>query len=233
MTVDVYGSLADRRLTEWLVHEKARDEREKDEACAVRSEQLVITISRQFGAGGHTIAEKLAERLGNPWQVWDMQIIEAIAESSKARADMIRSLDERTQTWLEQTLKSFMHSPVMAHATYRRHLVSVLVAIAHQGRKIILGRGANCVLTEGLHVRLRASLDFRIHETMRREHLSLDAAQRWAHDVDDRRAQFVRTMFNKEVDDPGCYHMTITTDSMGVDATIASIIAALNARTAG
>ena len=37
-------------------------------------ENLVITISREFGSGGHEIGEKLAKALGVPF--YDRQIIE-------------------------------------------------------------------------------------------------------------------------------------------------------------
>ena len=42
------------------------------------SEYKIITISRQFGSGGHEIGEKLAERLGIP--LYDNQLVTQAAE---------------------------------------------------------------------------------------------------------------------------------------------------------
>ena len=42
------------------------------------SEYKIITISRQFGSGGHEIGEKLAERLGIP--LYDNQLVTMAAE---------------------------------------------------------------------------------------------------------------------------------------------------------
>ena len=42
-----------------------------------REEQFVITISRQFGTGGHEIGAELARRLGV--KLLDKQILEAVA----------------------------------------------------------------------------------------------------------------------------------------------------------
>ena len=40
----------------------------------------IITISREFGSGGHTVGKKVAERLGIP--CYDNELIQKIAEQS-------------------------------------------------------------------------------------------------------------------------------------------------------
>ena len=46
------------------------------------SEYKIITISRQFGSGGHEIGEKLADRLGIP--LYDNQLVTMAAEKTGA-----------------------------------------------------------------------------------------------------------------------------------------------------
>ena len=41
----------------------------------------IITVSREFGSGGRTIAHKVAERLGVPY--YDKELIKAVAEGAR------------------------------------------------------------------------------------------------------------------------------------------------------
>ena len=226
MAIDTEAQLADRRVKEWFLLEKAYREREAEEAARAHPERTIITLSRQFGAGGHTIATRLLAQLGQPWQVWDREIIEAVAESATLRKEMVEAMDERTQSWLAQGLRSLTGAPVVATATYRSHLGSVLFALSQQGRKIILGRGANFVLKDALNVRLVASLDFRVRTTMRREKVPHDFALKRVKDSDVERTAFTRSVFGREVDNPDGYDMVLHTDTLGFDPAVAAIIAA-------
>ena len=51
----------------------------------------IITISREYGAGGHTVGKKVAEKLGIP--IYDKDIIRATAKASGIDIDTI--LDEQ------------------------------------------------------------------------------------------------------------------------------------------
>ncbi|HSV74436.1 MAG TPA: cytidylate kinase family protein, partial [Chthonomonadales bacterium] len=85
----------------------------------------VITISREFGAGGSTIAEMLACQLGEGWQVWDRQVLNAVAESGQLRSDMAVVLDERTQTWIERMAANLLNVRTTDPTFYRQHLAQV------------------------------------------------------------------------------------------------------------
>ena len=61
----------DQQVHEWL-------DRNKQTEKFLSKKQLppVITISREWGSEGSTIAYDLQKKLGEPWRVWDKQIIE-------------------------------------------------------------------------------------------------------------------------------------------------------------
>ena len=52
----------------------------------------VITISREYGAGGHSIGRQVAEELGIPF--YDKTIVEATAKASGFDPDLIRAEEE-------------------------------------------------------------------------------------------------------------------------------------------
>jgi cytidylate kinase len=218
---------ADRRVTEWFLRERARREGREPQAGGARKPQPVVTISRQFGAGGHTVAQKLVEVLGPEWQIWDRQIIDQIAENAQIRRDMVEALDERTQSWMDQFVKNLLGAHVMEPHGYRKHLVQVLLALGQQGHKIIVGRGANFVLRSALNVRLHAPIEFRAEAVMRLEGIGHDEAVKQIHRVDSDRAEFTCSLFGRDIDDPAGYDMVIQTNNIGYDACVAAIAAAL------
>lgn len=216
---------ADRRVSEWFLREQARRSG-REPAAEPAKPMSVITISRQFGAGGHTVAEKLVQALGADWEVWDREIIDQIAHSAETRKDMVEALDERTQSWMDQLARHMLGAHAMEPQGYRRHLVQVLLALGQQGRKIIVGRGANFVLRDALNVRLRAAVEFRTQAVMRLENIGHDEALKQIHRVDHDRAEFTRTLFERDIDDPAGYDLIVQTDNLGLDAAVAAIVGA-------
>ena len=60
----------------------------------------IITISREFGSGGHTVGKKVAERLGIP--CYDNELIQKIAEQSGFVEEYIKEEGEHVpqSSWL-------------------------------------------------------------------------------------------------------------------------------------
>jgi len=224
MSVPNERQLADRRVTEWFRREQATREHELPELEPLV--QPVITISRQFGAGAVTVAERLAEILGKPWEVWEKTLIEAVATSAKVRTEMVETLDERAQSWMDEMLRRVFGREVMETATYRKHLAQTLLALAQQGNKIIVGRGANFVLDHALNVRLQASEQHRIKTTMAREGLDREAATKRLRSMDRSRAEFTMSVFGRDVNDPTAYDMVLNIETLGLEPSIQAIIAA-------
>ena len=62
-----------------------------------KKEQFVITISRQFGTGGHEIGAELARRLGV--KLLDKQILNAVAGRIHAVEDAMDKIEARNPLW--------------------------------------------------------------------------------------------------------------------------------------
>lgn len=227
MSVPNEQQLADRRVTEWFRREQARSESVEPLPAPVA--RPVITLSRQFGAGGHTVADRLVEILGEPWEVWDKGLIEAVAASAHVRSGMVEALDERAQSWMDEMIYRAFGKDVLEPATYRKHLAQTVLALAQQGCKVIVGRGANFILHDALNVRLQASEPFRLKMTMARENLSEEEALRKIHQVDRARAEFTSNIFGRHIDDPAAYDLVIQADTLGLEPAIAAIAAATRA----
>ena len=62
-----------------------------------REEQFVITISRQFGTGGHEIGAELARRLGV--KLLDKQILNEMAKKSRIIEEAMEKIEARNPLW--------------------------------------------------------------------------------------------------------------------------------------
>ena len=60
----------------------------------------VITISREFGARGRSLANVLGSRIG--FKVWDKDLLTAISEEAGADERFLESLDERRRKIIEE-----------------------------------------------------------------------------------------------------------------------------------
>ena len=62
-----------------------------------REEQFVITISRQFGTGGHEIGAEMARRLGV--KLLDKQIINEVAKRNHVVEEAMEKIEARNPLW--------------------------------------------------------------------------------------------------------------------------------------
>ena len=99
-----------------------------------------LLISREKGAGGSAVAQLAGKRLG--WQVFDKEIVDAIAERAKVRRELIESVDERDRATIQDAIGELLHPQAIGTSGYRAHLHEILLTLGHQGDVVIVGRGA-------------------------------------------------------------------------------------------
>ncbi len=219
------GDLVEKRLKEFEVRQRALQKETQGPVARPSQRPVVITISREYGAGGHTIAQMVQARLGPDWTVWDRNIVDFIAERESVRRHVVEALDEDRRHWLTAMFEAMLGTG-MDETRYKHRLVEVVLALAQQGKKIIIGRGANYILRDALNVRLVASLEFRMAETMRRLGCSRDEALHELQRTDARRAEAIKQLFQARVDDPCSYDMVLRTDALGYETAADIVVAA-------
>ena len=79
-----------------------------------KEEKFVITISRQFGTGGHEIGAELARRLGV--KLLDKQILNAVAGRISAVEDAVDKIESRNPLWRDDFTNFYQN--YMANAEY-------------------------------------------------------------------------------------------------------------------
>ncbi len=177
-----------------------------------------LTVTRDEGSLGDEIVQDLARRLS--WKVFDKEIVNYIAENSHVREDLVRQLDWKSQSLIEDTILRFLRMPEYKSfgcEEYRAALLRTLAYIVAQGSAIILGRGSNVALREeaqGLHVRVTASHKIRIERLCREWQTTGENARARMEARDRQRRDFVRHHFHQELDDPRFYDLVFNTDRL-------------------
>jgi len=110
----------------------------------------VITIEREYGAGGGVIAEKLAARLG--WKLWDQLLTQEIARRMDCECHDVERHEERRDPAYYRLLKAFMRGShegsqnaprlkMVDTDCVREVAQKLLPEIAKAGNCVIVGRG--------------------------------------------------------------------------------------------
>ncbi len=181
-------------------------------------EPRVITISRQCGAGGTSIAHIAGERLG--WPVWDGEILDVLADKSHAhyQARLFKALDERRQGRVKATLLSCLGEP--NEETYL-YLLNKALHIIAQKDALIVGRSADLALRDALHVRVVASMDTRVKYMMPRWEATYRETMKRVKTVDRQRERcskdFARILRKSCLRRSAEYDLEINTDRISLE----------------
>ena len=132
---------------------------------------MLITISRQYGAGGSHVAQRVADLLG--WRVVDNELVERVAAQAGLAPEDVAHREERVPGFVERLARTLVAGtpeagpgpaiavPVtdLAEADLVRITERVVAQIAAEGRVVLVGRAAPAVLAserDALHVKLVA-----------------------------------------------------------------------------
>lgn len=185
-----------------------------------------VTISRQSGAGGHSLANAVLEELSKAkdsllsgWVSFDAETCKKVLEDAKLQVSLDSLIDEEYRTQMEETIYEFIPGSVSQDKVIPR-IFHTIRLLARFGKLIVVGRGGACLtahLPQAIHIRLVAPLEFRIARTMELHHLDSAGARAIIQKQDEARARLVRDYFGKDINDPLLYHATWNTGRIPVE----------------
>src|SRR6266446_1628830 len=211
----------------------------------------VITIGRQFGAGGRTVGEMLARRLNA--DVLDSQLIDEVAHRLQLPKEEVEAEDEQPGSLLHRLLMalgSASGEPMIPPETAawnppnvdpvfdtRRAVLEitqhVIQEAARAGNVIIVGRGGAYILRDfpgALHVFLRAAEAARVKTIMARFKISEEEARKRMKQTDENWTSYIKQVYGHDRNHPAHYDMVLDTGRLGYEATVDAILTALKTR---
>jgi cytidylate kinase len=200
----------------------------------------IVTISRQFGAGGSSVAAIVAAELGA--EIVDKKLVDEVARRLTLEPSQVEAEAERPRTLLERLVRSFSAlepgmgagwSPPYPDPLFdpRKEIIhiteQVIREVATGGNAVIVGRGAGFLLRDrpdAFHVFLRAPEAARVKVLMERFGLSEPQARRKMHETDSNRAAYIRQLYGRDWCDPDEYDLVVNTGRIRYGATAGLIM---------
>ena len=200
---------------------------------------MIITISRQYGAGGSEVARRVAAALG--WRVVDNELVEEVAARAGLPASDVAEREERVPSFAERLARTLAAStpelftasvpggtvPKFQEADLVRITETVVAEVAAKGRAILVGRAAPAVLAQeedSLHVKLVAPRPFRIEAAAQRLGVDPGKAAEILDETDTMRERYLRQFYRRNWNDPVNYHMVLNTAALGHDGVTEIIV---------
>lgn len=197
-----------------------------------------ITIEREFGAGGATIARLLAERMG--WTLWDQNLTAEIARLAHVDRAAVQRVDERCDSLFYRLMKTYMRGsferslPVNALDQFDADsmvafMQRVIEQAADRGNSVIVGRGATYFLRnrpDAFHVFIYAPWEEKVRRVKATGKSEADSIELIS-TIDQERATFIQKYFSKEWPSRELYHLMINSkvgDELAVRAIVNEVV---------
>ena len=201
---------------------------------------MLITISRQYGAGGSEVAARVARAL--EWRVVDNELVERVAARAGLAPEDVAEREERVPTFIERLARTLVAAtpelvvPPEAGGTASslseddlvRVTELVVEEVAAEGRVVLVGRAAPAVLArerDAIHVKIVAPREWRVRAAAERLGVPLEQAGRVTEDTDKMRARYHRQHYHRDWSDPTLYHMMLNTAALGLDGAVEVVVA--------
>ena len=198
-------------------------------------DRVIVTISREFGTGGHEVGRLLAEKLGV--EFYDDELIKAAAKSMGFDENYVRDNEEAIPDFsiagLFSGVSAFTSSPA---DQIQESQFEMIREIAKKGSCVIVGRAADYVLQDDpdlVSVFLFAPLNARIKRLAQdtvhyknylpEESYTEDQLKKAVKYIDKQRRKYYEFYTENQWGERDVYDLLINTDSTGIDGAAAII----------
>ena len=219
---------AERRMREWALDLEVQQRKDQQVSTDELKQRIhpCITISRETGAGGGTVARLLGERL--KLDVLHREILDDMAQRFNLPRAMLEHVDETTSNWFLEVFGKWIDRRVVTQSEYIVHLGRLLLMAAQHASTVVVGRGAQFLLPSDkcLKVYLVAPMDVRVETIRRIRGVSASDAKQHIRETDQGRQDFISKYFNRQIGDPHLYDLVINRANLDPDA-VADVISDL------
>jgi cytidylate kinase len=192
--------------------------------------QPFLTISRQAGAGGRSVAGKVVEILNAdpqnvPWTMFDKELVEVVREQHNLPEDVARYMTESSVNEVSDYVGEMLGLHPSSFELVRK-TNETIITLARMGHSVIVGRGGNLLtraMEGGFHVRLVAPEEWRLAHMRELHDMGEKEALERLKETDAGRRKYVRDHFDADLENALAYDCTINTGTMSFDAAAALI----------
>ena len=189
----------------------------------------VITISRQFGAGGLTLGKMVAEKFGYTFA--DTEVIKMVAEMANVSTNFVETVEKEAGGKFSKFISKTVSKPLVNRILkdergyideeiYLDYLVLIIAQMADDGDVVILGRGSQYILNDhpdAYHVLLIDTFENRVRFMQKHYDLSESRATQVVKTEDKRRINLYKKLGKTDYDNPDLYHLVLNMSRISLD----------------
>ncbi len=185
-------------------------------------QQLIISIGREYGSGGHEIAEELAERFG--LHFYDKNLLKEIATEKSVDVNRLEKYDELPRS-VSRKVRGFSNSPEENIANMQ---FEYLRKMAENGKSfVIVGRCSETVLRDYscmISIFILADLSYKIDRISSQQGISREKAEILINRQNKKRKDYHNYYCLKKWGHSQNYDISINSSRLGIERT-ANILA--------
>ncbi len=183
-----------------------------------------ITLSREFGSEGWVLAKKIEDKLNTkksdpPWKSYNKEILAKIEKDEKLSKELVESLDKPADSTITEFFNKLITNKPERFVIFSK-MAKVIKSLSIAGNSIIVGRGG-CFITHellnGFHVRVIATMDWRIDQMAKQKSISIIESKEFITKMQKDRDAFIRDYFFTDVSDPHYYDLIINMSRISLE----------------
>lgn len=181
--------------------------------------QIVISIGREYGSGGHEIGQKLADKLGI--ELVDRNLLDKIAEDSNSTYESLARYDEKPKKIFSRTVRGYSNSPEQNVAELQFALLKSKAV--DDDSFVVVGRCSDTLFNDicpCVSVFISANKEDRIKRIMERRGKNEKDAVRVIEKHDKNRAAYHNYFCKSKWGVANSYDVCINSSILGVDGSV-------------
>jgi len=196
----------------------------------------VITISRQFGAGGITLGKMVANKFGYTFA--DTEIIKMVAEMANVSTHFVNTVEKEAGGKFSKFISKTVSKPLVGRILkdergyideeiYLDYLVLIIAQMGDDGDVVILGRGSQYILNDhpdAYHILLIDTFENRVRFMQKNYDLSQGRASQSVKTEDKRRLNLYKKLGKTDYDNPDLYHLVLNMSRVSLDKALELIV---------
>jgi cytidylate kinase len=181
----------------------------------------VVTISRQFGAGGLTLGKMISKKLG--YTLFDNEILQLVAEKANVSKDWVESMEKDVGKPFQKIIAGLVSKSLVDRVISTEHgyideeiyvdiLHTIITKIADEGNAVIIGRAGQYILKDRkdiVSILLIADKDHRVEFIEKKYNLTYKQASHLVASEEKRRVNLYRKFGREDYDQPQLYHLVL------------------------
>ena len=184
---------------------------------------IIINVGRQLGSGGHDIGRMLA--LDFQAKYYDRELLNLAAKESGLSEKIFEQNDEKKGFFRGLLNIGAPHvsgggyKPGLSQESLFQFQSDAIRKAAKEGSCVFVGRCADYVLRDfanTVNIFITASLEYRIEQIMNKQHIDVEAAQKFIEQGEGKRADYYNYYTGKKWGSAESYDLCIDSSKLGL-----------------